>query len=36
MKNYYTIDRLLKNNNVLKEGTVENPTTPLYSDTKNK
>ena len=36
MKNYYSIDRILKNNNVLQEGTVKNPTTPLYSDTKKK
>ena len=36
MKNYYSIDRILKNNIVLQEGTVKNPTTPLYSDTKKK
>ena len=34
MKNFYNIDRLLKNVNVLQVGTGKNPTTPLYSDTK--
>ena len=34
IKNYYSIDRLLKNANVLQAGTGKNPTTPLYSDTK--
>ena len=36
MKNYYSIDRLLKNVNVLQVGTGKNPTTPLYSETKKK
>ena len=34
MKNYYSIDRLLENVNVLQVGTGKNPTTPLYSETK--
>ena len=34
MKNYWSIDRLLKNINVLPVGTGKNPATPLYSDTK--
>ena len=34
MKHYYSIDRLLKNINVLQVGTGKNPTTPLYSKTK--
>ena len=34
MKNYYSIDRLLKNVNILQVGTGKNPNTPLYSDTK--
>ena len=34
MKNYYSIDTHLKNVNVLQVETVKNPTTPLYSDTK--
>ena len=34
MKNYWSIDRLLKNVNVLQIETGKNPTTPLYSDTK--
>ena len=33
MKNYYSINRLLKNVNVLQVGTVKNPTTLLHSDT---
>ena len=32
MKNYYSIDRLSKNVNVLQVGTGKNLTTPLYSD----
>ena len=36
MKKYYSIDRLLKNVNILQVGTGRNPTTPLYSDTKTK
>ena len=31
MKNYYSIDRLFKNFNVLQVGTDKNPTTPLQS-----
>ena len=31
---FYCIDRLLKNVNVLQEGRGKNPTTPLYSDAK--
>ena len=31
---FYCIDRLLKNVNVLQEGRGKNPTTPLYSDPK--
>ena len=34
MKNYYGIDGLLKNVNVLHVGTVKNPITPLYSEKK--
>ena len=34
MKDYWSIARLLKNDNVLQIGTGKNPTTPLYSDTK--
>ena len=34
MKNYCSIDRLLKNVYFLQVGTGKNPTTPLYSDTK--
>ena len=34
MKNYYSIDKLLKNVNVLPVGTGKYPTTSLYSDTK--
>ena len=34
MTNYYSIDRLSKNVNVLQVGTGNNPTTPLCSDTK--
>ena len=34
MKNYYSIDRLLKNVNVLQVGTGKNPTTTLYIETK--
>ena len=34
MKNYYSIDKLLKNVNVLQVRTDKNPTTPLYNDTK--
>ena len=34
MKNYWSIDRLLKNVNVLQIETGKNQTTPLYSDTK--
>ena len=36
MKNYYSIDRLLRNINVLQVGTVKNSTTPLYSDSNKK
>ena len=36
MKNYCSIDRLLKNVNVLQVRTVTNPTTPLYSKKKVK
>ena len=36
MKNYYSIDSLLKNVNVLQVGTAKNPTSPLYSDTRKK
>ena len=35
MKNYYSIDKLLKNVNVLPVGTGKYPTTSLYSETKN-
>ena len=35
-KTYYSIDRLVKNVNVLHVGTGKNPTTPLYSETKKK
>ena len=34
MKNYYSIDSLLINVDILQLGTGKNPTTPLYSDTK--
>ena len=34
MKNYYGIDKLLKNVNVLQVGTGKMQTTHLYSDTK--
>ena len=34
VKNYYSIDRILKYNNVSQVGTGKNPTTPLYSETK--
>ena len=34
IKNYWSIDRLLKNINVLQAETGKNPTTLLYSDTK--
>ena len=34
MKNYYSIDKLLKNVNVLPVGTGKYPTTSLYSDRK--
>ena len=34
MKNYYSIDKLLKNVNVLPVGTGKYPTTSLYSETK--
>ena len=34
IKNYYSVDRLLKNVNVLQVGPGKNPTTPLYSETK--
>ena len=34
MINYWNIDRLLKNVNMLQLGTGKNPTTPLYSKTK--
>ena len=34
MKNYWSIDRLLKNVNVLQVGTGKNTTTPLYCETK--
>ena len=34
MKNYYSIDRLLKNVDILPVITGKNPRTPLYSDTK--
>ena len=34
IKNYYSIDKLLKNVNVLPVGTGKYPTTSLYSDTK--
>ena len=36
IKNYYSIDRLLKNVNVLPVGRDKNPTTPLYSERKKK
>ena len=36
MKYYCSIDRLLKNVNVLQVGTVKNLTTPLCSGTKKK
>ena len=34
MKKYFSIDRLLKNVNILQVGTGKNPTTLLYYDTK--
>ena len=34
MKIFWNIDKLLKNVNVLQVGTIENPATPLYSETK--
>ena len=34
MKNYYSIDRLFKNVNVLQVGTGKNPTTPSHSEMK--
>ena len=34
IKNYCSIDRLLKNVNILQVGTGKNATVPLYSDTK--
>ena len=34
MKNYCSIDRLLKNDNVLKVGTGKFPPVPLYSNIK--
>ena len=34
MKSFYSIDRLLKNVNVLQIGTGKNSTTPFYSETK--
>ena len=34
MKNYCSIEKLLKNVNVLQVGTGKNPTSPLYSKTK--
>ena len=34
VKNYCSIDRILKYNNVSQVGTGKNPTTPLYSETK--
>ena len=36
MKNYRSFDRLSKNFNVSQVGTSKNPTTHLYSETKNK
>ena len=34
IKYYCSIDRLLKNDNILQVGTGKNPTTPLYKDAK--
>ena len=36
MKNYRNFDRLSKNFNVPQVGTSKNPTTLLYSETKNR
>ena len=36
IKNYYSIDRLLKNVNVWQVGRDKNPTTSLYSERKKK
>ena len=36
MKNYRSFDRLSKNFNVSQVGTSKNPTTHLYSETKNR
>ena len=34
VKNYYSIDRLFKNVNILQAAIGKNPTTPLYNDTE--
>ena len=36
MKNYYSIDRFLKNVHVLQVEIGKNPTIPLYSETKKR
>ena len=36
MKNFWSIDRLLKDVDVLQVGTGKNPTSLLYSETKKK